>query len=116
MLGGSRWWLGSARRAVLAPVGWAEEGPLSWERGAGQGKCLRGLLLWFAAFLVVPMGLGTCFSESTPEVTTERSARRCCLVFILRLAQSRSVTRGAVPKLSGGSSMSTGFVTQDYLE
>lgn len=116
MLGRSRSWVGSVRRVVLFPVGWSEEGPLSWEPGAGQWECLRGLLLWFAEFLIVPVGLDTCFSKSIPEVTMERSAKSCCLVFILRLAQSHSVTRRAVPKLSNGSSMSTGFVTQDYLE
>lgn len=75
-----------------------------------------GLAFVVRRVLVVPTGQDTCFSKNIPEVTMERGAKRCCLVFILRLAQSHSMTRGTVHKLSDGSSMSTGFVTQDYLE
>lgn len=75
-----------------------------------------GLASVVCRVLVVPMGLDTCFSKSIPEVTMKRSAERCCLVFLLRLAQSHAMTWGTVHKLSDGSGIITGFVTQDYLE
>lgn len=119
-------WAESACLEVPA-VGLAQSGGLCFSRAAGHRRVLwpetrsrsgtpPGLILWFAAFLVVPVGLDTCFSKSIPAVTKERSVKRCCLVFILRLTQSHSMIRETVPKLSDGSSMSAGFVTQDYLE
>lgn len=75
-----------------------------------------GLASAVCRFLGCPRGAGYLLFKKHSRSNKGKECEKVLPCTHTRLAQSHSMTREAVPKLSDGSGMSTGFVTQDYLE